>query len=54
MVSNVIRLSELVVEGDVNKFQGASLCFGHFNAIHPGHIRYFQNATHHGDQLMIA
>ena len=54
MVSNVIRLSELVVEGDVDKFQGASLCFGHFNAIHPGHIRYFQNATHHGDQLIIA
>ena len=54
MVSNVIRLSELVVEGDVDKFQGASLCFGHFNAIHPGHIRYFQNATHHGEQLIIA
>jgi rfaE bifunctional protein kinase chain/domain len=54
MVSKVIRLSELVVEGDVDRFQGASLCFGHFNAIHPGHIRYFQTANRHGNQLVIA
>jgi rfaE bifunctional protein kinase chain/domain len=53
-VSKVIRLSELVAEGDVNRYQDASLCFGHFNAIHPGHIRYFQTANHHGSQLVIA
>ena len=53
-MSKVIRFSELVVKGDVDSFQGASLCFGHFNAIHPGHIRYFQTANHHGGQLVIA
>ena len=54
MVSKVIRLSELVLKADVDRFQHASLCFGHFNAIHPGHIRYFQTANHHGGQLVIA
>ena len=54
MVSKVIRLSELVLKTAVDRFHHVSLCFGHFNAIHPGHIRYFQTANHHGGQLVIA
>ena len=29
------------------------LCFGHFNAIHPGHIRYFQTARQYGNDLIV-
>ena len=30
------------------------LCFGHFNAIHPGHIRYFRNARQSPGLLVVA
>jgi rfaE bifunctional protein kinase chain/domain len=32
---------------------GAVLCFGHFNTIHPGHIRYFRTARQYGEQLVV-
>ncbi len=30
------------------------LCYGHFDAIHPGHLRYFQFAREHGTRLVVA
>ena len=53
MSEKVKRLSALLSGGDIQSLRDASLCFGHFNAIHPGHIRYFDTAKKHGDQLII-
>ena len=30
------------------------LCHGHFNIIHPGHIRYLNYAREHGAKLMVS
>lgn len=30
------------------------LCFGHFNVIHPGHLRFLQHAKAQGDTLVVA
>ena len=30
------------------------LCYGHFNMIHPGHIRYLEHAKSLGEQLIVA
>ena len=40
---------------DVNlDWREISLCFGHFNVIHPGHLRYFQRAHAYGERLVVA
>lgn len=31
-----------------------ALCFGHFDVIHPGHLRYFRQALNHGTKLAVA
>ncbi len=31
-----------------------SLCFGHFNVIHPGHLRYFQTARLYNEKIIVA
>ncbi len=31
-----------------------ALCLGHFNVIHPGHLRFLQHAKKHGEKLVIA
>jgi len=44
----------LVKISDVEKFSGNNidvLCFGHFNVIHPGHLRYLQFAADGGGTL---
>ena len=30
------------------------LCYGHFNIIHPGHIRYLDYARQQGTKLMVS
>ena len=30
------------------------LCHGHFNVIHPGHLRFLQHAKEHGERLIVA
>ena len=30
------------------------LFHGHFNFLHPGHIRYLENASQHGNKLIVA
>ena len=53
MTEKVTRLSTLISSGDIQRFKDASLCFGHFNVIHPGHIRYFRTARQHGSKLVV-
>ena len=39
----------------IEKFSGTKidvLCFGHFNVIHPGHLRYLQFAADGGGTLV--
>ena len=53
-MSKILRLSELKVTKDVNRLAGATVCFGHFNTIHPGHVRHFRTACTHGKPLIVA
>ena len=51
----VVRLSEL--DSSLTTLHSpleAVLCYGSFNIIHPGHIRYFRQARDHGDSLNVA
>ena len=36
------------------KFKRIVLCQGHFNVIHPGHLRFLEFAKSHGDYLIVA
>ena len=54
MSTKIYRLSELSSNSSFSNFSGAALCFGHFNTIHPGHIRYFRGATQYGSPLVVA
>ena len=51
--SKVLTLQALS-ESSVPELEGVSLCYGLFNVIHPGHLRYFQTARQHGDCLVVA
>ncbi len=35
-------------------WQGCVLAYGHFNTIHPGHIRYLRHARNLGEHLLVA
>ena len=35
-------------------FDDYALCFGHFNVIHPGHLRYFQTAHSYKGKIVVA
>ena len=39
---------------DFEDMKGAVLAYGHFNTIHPGHIRYLKHAKDIGNKLVIA
>ena len=39
---------------DADFWHGCVLAYGHFNTIHPGHIRYLRNARSLGENLVIA
>ena len=43
-MDKILRLSDLGKTFDPDKLAGVTACFGHFNAIHPGHVRYFRTA----------
>jgi rfaE bifunctional protein kinase chain/domain len=53
-MTKVFRLSEFSSTDNLQWLNGAIACFGHFNAIHPGHIRYFRTAREHGRPLVVA
>ena len=48
MPSQSIRLE------DAASWHGCVLAYGHFNTIHPGHIRYLRHARGLGDNLVVA
>lgn len=50
----IVWLSELQTDGFQVNWSDVVICFGHFNVIHPGHIRYFQRARSHGKTLIVA
>jgi len=54
MNRKVETLSELVSVFQLSDRGNVALCYGHFNAIHPGHLRYFRKAKDSADQLLIA
>ncbi|SVD09815.1 uncharacterized protein METZ01_LOCUS362669, partial [marine metagenome] len=47
-------MSELSSSGDWTHLSDAVLCFGHFNTIHPGHVRYFRTANQYDGPLVVA
>ena len=47
-------LSDTVLQASLPKGQQVVLCYGHFNIIHPGHIRYLEHAKSLGQQLIVA
>ena len=54
MNSKVVYFSNIASEKTFDSSDVTVLCFGHFNSIHPGHIRYFQYAASYGAQLIVA
>ena len=54
MNTKVETLSELVPGSKSSRGDNVALCYGHFNAIHPGHLRYFRKAKDSADKLLIA
>ena len=53
-MTSIFRLSELGSKTSDQSLFGATVCFGHFNIIHPGHIRYFRTAKEYGPTLVVA
>ena len=49
MKTKILKLKEIK-----SKLNNCILGFGHFSTIHPGHIRYLQNAKKLGGTLLIA
>ena len=54
MTDKVFRFSELGLTDISSEVKNAAVCFGHFNTIHPGHIRYFRTARAYGTPLVVA
>ena len=48
MPTQVLRLE------DATHWHGCILAYGHFNTIHPGHIRYLRHARGLGERLVVA
>ena len=51
--SKIKALDDLRTDGTPEGWKNIALCFGHFNVIHPGHIRYFQTAKEYGTRLVV-
>jgi rfaE bifunctional protein kinase chain/domain len=54
MTEKIINFSEIVFSASDTEFDRSTVCFGHFNTIHPGHIRYFRIARKYGRKLVVA
>ena len=39
---------------DAKQFRKCTLAYGHFNSVHPGHIRYLKHASLQGNKLIVA
>jgi len=53
-MNKVFRLSEVEEKGWAACAVGVTVCFGHFNIIHPGHVRHFRTAVTYGRPLVVA
>ncbi len=50
----IFQFSCFDVKAKVFADQQIVLCYGHFNIIHPGHIRFLEHAKSLGQQLIVA
>ena len=39
---------------NVKSYKNCVLTYGHFNSVHPGHIRYLKHAASKGKRLVVA
>ena len=46
--------TKLITINQLTKDKKGVLCYGHFNTIHPGHIRYLKYAASQSDNLYLA
>ncbi len=46
--------TEILPLSEASQWSGCVLTYGHFNTIHPGHIRYLRNARTIGEKLVVA
>ena len=53
ILSDIIDLEEYIKNIKYQK-EKIVLCQGHFNVIHPGHLRFLEFAESHGDYLIVA
>jgi rfaE bifunctional protein kinase chain/domain len=53
-MSKILSLEALENIANSTSHPGFILCFGHFNTIHPGHVRHFRNGKQHAGQLLVA
>lgn len=53
IIAGIEQLDEYVKERRDNK-ERLVICQGHFNVIHPGHLRFIEFAKKHGDCLIVA
>ena len=53
-MTKIRSLEELEKFANSTSDVGFVMCFGHFNTIHPGHIRHFRNGRHHAGHLVVA
>jgi len=44
----------LIALAEAEGLEGCVLTYGHFNTIHPGHIRYLKHASKQGERLVVA
>ncbi len=54
--TKILSLSEIKSKSENIQQSGKTvvLCYGHFNVIHPGHIRFLEFAKSQGDELIVA
>ena len=53
-MTKIRSLEELEKFANSTSDVGFVMCFGHFNTIHPGHIRHFRNGRQHAGHLVVA
>ena len=53
-IINFREKDDFLVNIDDFTHEEIALAYGHFSSIHPGHIRYLQNAKSFGNKLVIA
>ena len=52
--NKIVRLSALSAGEQSSDIEHVAMCFGQFNVIHPGHLRYLKLARSHGSKLVVA